>query len=124
MSAESDLYTALQASSAVTAIIGAGNVMRAWPDITQPDSLPAVAYARTNTEFFTSIHVATPVAERSTFEVACLALNRPTAESLANAVVAAVSVAGFTVTGRSFAEPSEEQAVLGTLLTLNRFIAT
>lgn len=101
MSAETVLYTTLTAAAGVTAIVGSGSAARVYPDVVpQEIDLPAIAYARAETEYITTVHDGTPLKEKATLAVWCMARTRAAADSLADAVIAAAAVAQFTPISR------------------------
>lgn len=96
MSAETVLYATLSAAAGVTAIVNT----RIYPDqVPQEAALPAIAFARAETEFVNTIHGDT-VAKRATLEVWCMAPGRAAAEALGDAVESAGRAAGFMPSGR------------------------
>lgn len=101
MSAETSLYTALTADAAVTAIVGSGSAARVYPDVVpQEIDLPAVAYARAETEYVTTVHSSVPAGEKVTLAVWCMAEKRSDADALADAAIAAAAAASFTPISR------------------------
>lgn len=101
MSSETTLYTTLTGAAAVTAIVGAGSAARIYPDTIPQDAvLPAVAYARAETEYLTTVHSSVPAKERATLAVWCLAATRAGADALADAVLTAAAAAQFTPISR------------------------
>ena len=125
MSAESDLYDALRNASGVTAIVGSGSSARIYPDLVpQEGAVPCIAYGRTDTEYATTVHNGTPVAERPSLEAWCMAATRIAADALAAQVIAAAGAAGFLLTARAAIEPNEEQRILATVLTFSRWYPT
>jgi len=114
VSAESDLYTALSGAAAVTAIVST----RIYPDVVpQEQTIPSVAFARLGTQYETTIHSATPIAQTSTLEIACMDDKRVDAETLADAVVTAVTGARFRLLDRR-AELDNENGIWATVLTV------
>jgi hypothetical protein len=98
MSAESTLNAALLGAAGVTALVAD----RVYPDILpQGKPLPAVVYARTDTEYVTTIHSNATRATIVTLETWCFAKSRPAAESLADAVEVALASSGLRPVGRN-----------------------
>lgn len=96
MSAESTLYGWLDAAAGLAALVGE----RIYPDVIPADQpLPAVAYARTNTEPVVTIHGTIP-ASFVPMRVECWAATRAAAEAVADAVVAAIVANGEVITNR------------------------
>jgi hypothetical protein len=97
MSAETTAYSTLSAAGTVTALV----VDRIYPDyVPEEHILPAVAIARSDTNYVTTIHSGVPVASQVLLEIWCLAENRREAEGLADAVEPVMGAAGFYPTGR------------------------
>lgn len=97
MSAENTLYSTLSGASGVTAIVGTA----IYPDILPQDAeVPAVAFARTGTEFVSTIHAAAPLGASVTLEISCIARTREDADALADAVETAASAGGFVIADR------------------------
>jgi len=114
MSAETLLYTTLSGASGVTDLVSA----RIYPDtVPAEQNVPSVAYARTDTEYVPSIHSATPLGAFVSLEVVCMARMRATADSIADAVLAAVQAAFFIPTSRR-AEFDADLNLWGTVLAL------
>ena len=119
MSAESDLYAALSGAAAVTAIVGSGSSARIYPDVVPHDrQIPSIAYARVGTEFVGTIHTGAPAAQRAQIEIACMSTKRADAETLADAVLTAVGLAGFYPLDRR-AELDTENNLWATVLTVD-----
>lgn len=98
MSAETVAYAALNAASAVTGLVST----RIYPDfVPQEKDLPAVAINRAATEFINTIHGSAPLGSIATLEVWCMASTRSAAEAVADAVVATLAAAGFSITNRA-----------------------
>ena len=117
MSAETQLFATLAAASAVTALVS----QRIYPDVTPAEAtLPCVAYARLETSYVQTIHSAAPVAETAVLEVMCMATSRDGAETLCNAVQAALFAAGFTPVGRR-AEFDFDSEMCAAVLTVEKF---
>ena len=97
MSAETAAYSTLSGSAPVTALVGT----RIYPDIVpQEHPLPAIALARIDTEYVTTIHGGEALASFVTLEVHCLASSRAAAEQLADTVELAIPAGGFRLIGR------------------------
>lgn len=97
MSAESDLYAALSASTALATLVAD----RIWPDIIpEGATLPAAVYARIGTEPVVSIS-GRHFGDDASMLVQCWAVDRDAADACADAVVAALLTAGHSYTGRS-----------------------
>lgn len=97
MSAESAVFAALNGAAGVTALAGD----RIYPDfLPQKKPLPAIVYARAETEYVTTIHSSIPVASDVTMETWCFAKTRPAAEALGDAALLALGTAGIRPTGR------------------------
>ena len=89
MSAETDLYAALSASSALATIVGS----RIYPDaIPEDQAPPAVVYQRANTAPVVTIN-GVALAEEVRFSITAWAKTRATADSAADAIAAAVVAA-------------------------------
>lgn len=118
MSAESDLWGALDASTALAALVAD----RIYPDVVpQNAGLPCLAYLRQGTDFVSTIHSAEPVAEIVTIEIFCMAEDRDGANAVADAAVIAAAAQRFRPVDRQMLPPSDEDAVIGTVVTLERF---
>jgi hypothetical protein len=118
VSAESVLYTTLTAATAVTAIVST----RIYPDVVpQEQAVPAIAYARLETDPVITLHSNAPVAETATLEVVCMASTRAGAEALGDAVRAALGAAGFRILGRS-SQYDDEQQLWGAVLVVEKFV--
>lgn len=100
MSVESDLFALLSSYADVTAIVGAGNAARIYPDALPLDEpLPAICYDVATTPIKT-IHG--PIAGReNTLTIACWAPSREAANALADAVELALASAGQDWDGRA-----------------------
>lgn len=117
MSAETDLYAALSAAAAVTAITGS----RIYPDAVPQDVKGAcIAYARTGTEFETTLHNQAPYAAWATIDVVCMAATRAAADDLAVKASVAAAAAGFAVSDQR-AEFDEVLGLWGTSLSVRQF---
>ena len=89
MSAETDLYAVLSASTALAAIVGA----RIYPDaIPEDQALPAVVYQRASTAPISTIHG---------FSITAWAKTRATADGAADAIAAALVAAEHNPGDRS-----------------------
>ena len=89
MSAETDLYAALSASSALASLVGT----RIYPDaIPEDQALPAVVYQRAGTDKINTIHGAA-IAEDVRFSITAWSKTRTTADSVAAALSAALEAA-------------------------------
>lgn len=96
MSAESTLYGWLDADAGLAALVGE----RIYPDVIPQDQpLPAVAFARTQTEPIATIHGTVP-ASFVGMQIQCWAATRAIAEQVADAVVAALLAHGEIFTAR------------------------
>jgi hypothetical protein len=96
MSAETTVYSVLSAAAGVTALAGS----RIYPDELPEDyDLPAVVFGRTATELVATIH-GTLAARRARIQVNCWAKERLDAETLADAVQAALLAAGHLPAAR------------------------
>ncbi|HEY1182234.1 MAG TPA: DUF3168 domain-containing protein [Rhodocyclaceae bacterium] len=97
MSAEETIYAALSGNAGVLALTGG----RISPDkAPQDEPLPAIVFARTDTEYIRTIHSAAAAGTIVTMEVVCFAQSRPDAEALGDAVDAALGAAGIAPIGR------------------------
>lgn len=118
MTPEESLYAALTGSAGVTALVAS----RVYPDTVPQDiDLPAVAFTRTSTDYLTTIHAGSPLAETATLEVWCMAVTRAGAEALASACVGALGPAGFVLESRAATAPDAEMTVQSTVLTVTFF---
>lgn len=91
------MYAALSGAAGVTALVSD----RIYPDfLSQGKALPAIVYARVETEYLTTIHTATACAALVTMETWCFAKTRPAAEALADAAQAALGAGGLRAIGR------------------------
>ena len=117
MSAETELYAALSAAPAVTALVST----RIYPDaVPQEQVVPSIAYARTDTEFVTTIHSGIPAAQFATLEVVCMAEARDIADAIADAVLDALGAAGFVVLARA-QDFDADKNLWGTVVSVRRF---
>lgn len=118
MSAETTFNATLKAAVAVTAIVGAGDDARIYPDIVgQEVDLPCVAYTRTATEVTSTL--SRPATDlRATLEVFCMAGSRLAAEALADEVVTAAGAAWFVLTSRR-ADYDDEQRLFAAVLSFD-----
>lgn len=97
MSAETDLYAALDADVPLAALVGE----QIFPDfIPQERDYPAVVYQRVGTDPVQTIH-GTQVAEFANLEVACVAKTRAQAEAIGDAAETALLSSEFIVDERS-----------------------
>ena len=97
MSAETSLYTALSSATGVTDLVAT----RIYPDsVPAEQQVPSVAYARTETEYVTTIHSAAPLGAFVSVEVVCMARTRAMAVAVADAALAAVQAVQFIPTSR------------------------
>jgi len=97
MSAETDLFSALSASSALATIVGT----RIYPDAIPEDKAPpAVVYQRANTSPVTTINGIT-LAEEVRFSITAWSKTRAQADSAADAIAAALVVANHQAADRS-----------------------
>ena len=99
MSAESTLYAALSGWAGLTSLVST----RIYPDeVPLSVALPAVAWLRESTEFNPTIHgTITPGSTKALMDIACVAETRPSAEAVADQVVAACMAGAHYVTDRS-----------------------
>ena len=121
MSAESSIYDALVADVATMVYIAVSGASpaeaRVYPDVIPlKATLPAVAYARVDTEFVQTIDAAALKGETATFEVICVAGTRTTADLLADAAQNALGGAGFFLLGRGVQQQEEEKLWATTLI--------
>lgn len=118
MSAESVLYATLSAATAVTAIVST----RIYPDVVpQEEAVPAIAYARIETDPVITMHSAAPVAETAVLEVVCMHESRAGAEALGDVVRDALAAARFRILGRS-SQYDDEQQLWGAVLSVEKFV--
>ena len=118
MSAETSLYSALSAAAPVTAIVGVGSAARIYPDVIPQDkAVPALAYARVETEPTYTIHSASPAITRTTLDIYALDDDRAGAEALADAAAAALAGSAFVLRNRRF-EYDPENDLYATVLTV------
>lgn len=97
MSAETDLYATLSASSALATIVGS----RIYPDaIPEDQAPPAVVYQRANTAPVVTIN-GVALAEEVRFSITAWAKTRATADSAADAIAAALVVADHQAADRA-----------------------
>ena len=97
MSSETEIYAALSASVALSAIVST----KIYPDAIPEDKLPpAVVYQRSSTELVVTIGGAV-LAEIARFAVTAWSATRAQADSAADSVVAALAAAGQQMSGRS-----------------------
>lgn len=103
MSAETDIYAALTASSALASIVGT----KIYPDaIPEDKSPPAVVYQRANTAPVTTINGIT-LAEEVRFSITAWSKTRAQADSAADAIAAALVAADHQAADRSAGTDSE-----------------
>jgi hypothetical protein len=82
----------------------------------QGKKLPAIVYIRTDTDYVTTIHSATPQASSVTMDIWCIAESFAKAEDIADAVETAMtSVVGYPVGRRQEVDPETEALI--TVLT-------
>lgn len=97
MSAETELYAVLAASSGLAALVAD----RIYPDaIPEDKALPAVVYSRTATDPVLTIH-GTKVAETAALSITAWSQTRTESEAVADAVAIALLGAGQPFTNRS-----------------------
>ena len=97
MSAEEQLYAALSASTALSAIVDT----RIWPDaIPEGRQLPAVVFSRTGTDPVVNL-AGTKLCEDVHFQIVAWAETRADADAAAAAIDAAVRTGGQVVSERS-----------------------
>lgn len=121
MSGETKIYDALVADAATMVYIAVSGASpaeaRVYPDvISLKTTLPAVAYARVDTEFVQTIDAAALKGETATFEVSCVASSRTTADLLADAAQDALGGAGFYLLGRGVQQQEEDKLWATTLI--------
>lgn len=116
MSAETDIYSALSGSTAVTNISGS----RIYADVRdEGDGVPAIVYERTGTLPYVSLHTGETFAETATMEVLCIAKDRETAEDLRDKVMAAaIAAADFIYQDRGGSYDPDADLFIS-ILTLN-----
>jgi hypothetical protein len=116
MSAETALYAALSASSALAALVGT----RIWPDVIPEDrAMPAVVFARTATQPFIALDGA-KLAEVADLTIGCWAKTRGEADAVADAATAAVIAGGLQYAGRD-AGFDPETGLFAATLTVKHF---
>lgn len=119
MSAETELYAALTALPALTALVGT----RIYPDAIPEDvTLPAVVTARQSTEPIISISSSVQLGEFTQMVISAWAPTRTLAESIADQVAAAIRQAGNPATNR-VGGYDEETAFFVTTIETRWFIA-
>lgn len=97
MSAEDIVYAALSGDAGVAALVSG----RVSPDkLPQGEPLPAIVYARTDTEYIRTIHSAAAAGSNVTLEVWCMADDRPGAEAVADAAEIALAASEAAAIGR------------------------
>jgi hypothetical protein len=97
LSAESIIYAALSGGAGVTVLVGD----RIYPDVLpQGKPLPAIVYARTDTEYLRTIHSNVAIETEVTLEAWCFGDTRPDAEALADAVEPALAAGALISVGR------------------------
>ncbi len=117
MSAETELYAALSGASAVTALVST----RIYPDVVpQEQTVPAIAYARTDTEYLTTIHSAVPLGQFVSLEVVCMAEARDDADAVADAAITALGAAAFVLLTRA-QEFDNDRLLWGTVFSVRKF---
>lgn len=107
MSAESTLYGILSGSAGITALVGAGNAARIYPDAMPEDgAYPVIVFSRTGTEPVVSID---GVMHMSfvTLQAQCWAKTRASSDALADAIESALADAGETPQERAGAYDPE-----------------
>jgi hypothetical protein len=88
---------------------------RVYPDfVPEERALPAIAVARANTEYISTIHSVTPLGSIVTLDVWCMAESRAAAEDLGTKAAAALTT--FTLQNRT-PEFDSESGVYATVLT-------
>lgn len=103
MSAESDLFSALTARPALTALVGS----RIYPDIIpEGAALPAVVYQRSSTSPVTTIG-SVRVAEDVRFGISAWAISRADADTVADEVAAAIAASSNQVVDRTHGYDTE-----------------
>lgn len=114
MSAETIIFAALDVAG-VTTHVGSNIFAAILP---QGKKLPAIIFIRTDTDYVTTIHSATPLASLVTMDIWCIAESFAKAEDIADAAeVAMAAVVAFPVGRRQEVDPETE--VLITVLTYN-----
>lgn len=121
MSGESAIYDALVADSGTMVYIAVSGASpaeaRVYPDVIPlKATLPAMAYARVDTEFVQTIDASALKGETATFEVSCVARSRTTADLLADAAQDALGGAGFYLLGRSVQQQEDDKLWATTLI--------
>lgn len=97
MSAETEVFAALDAAAGVHAIVG----NRIYPDLRpQDDALPAVVYRRSGTSHESTIHGEVYL-RRAQIDLDCIARTRASAEAIADAVEAALIAAAMMPVDRA-----------------------
>lgn len=115
---EDRVYSALSQSVALTAIVSA----RIYPEITEQEvDPPCVAYARTVSDFTHTIHSGMPVCADVTVEVWCMSHDRVEADSMADAVVAALVAADFKFSDRRIVLRDVQDGLVATVVTFVYF---
>jgi hypothetical protein len=121
VSSETLLYSTLTGASAVTAIVGTGSSARIYPDVVpQQITGSSIAYLRISTEPLTTIHSSIPLGGFAVIEVWCMTSKRVDAETLADAVQAALGAAQFGLVDRRV-EYDAENELWAAVLTVRHF---
>lgn len=121
MSSESAIYDALVGDATAMTYIAVSGASpaeaRVYPDVVPLKApLPAVAYARVDTEYVQTIDGAALKGETATFEVTCVASSRTTADLLADAAQDALGGAGFYLLGRGVQQQEDDKLWATTLI--------
>lgn len=105
MSAETTFYATLSGAAGVTALVAS----RIYPDnVAQEVDLPAVAFSRIATEVIGTMS-APVVTTKASIECWCMATSRAQAEAVADAAIAALSLAWVVMTSRRAEYDSESE---------------
>lgn len=97
MSAETDIFAALDAAVALHALVA----NRIYPDLRPQDSVPpAIVYRRAGTQHESTIHGEVYL-RRAQVDIDCIAVTRAAAEAVADAAEAALIAAGMSPADRA-----------------------
>jgi hypothetical protein len=126
MSAETDLYAALAADATVAGLVAVPGVspteLKIYPNVAPQDvDLPAIVFARPNTEHINTIHGGAPIGATVTQDLWCMSTTRAAADQLADAAESALGTAGFLLTGRrAEIDPDDPDRIIwATVLTVD-----
>lgn len=116
MSAETVVYSTLTGAAAVAAIIGAPPNAKIWPDEAEDENAkpPLIVFERTSSEPEYTLNN-TLAATRVLMHVTCWHVTRLGAETLGDAVQAALLAAGYPHTARESAFDDETDAYAAVL---------